>query len=426
VGDRVHDAQTLLNTQHLRISSATNTSRRSRTYTYRAVVRESAACPPACLLTPDATDGLVDRARDFSVVTLIVDVGLWLDDRVVRGVMRGSWSDSGRTLPLVKAAICTRYGPPEVVRIMEVDKPQASENEVLVKIEATTVNRTDCGYRAAKPFILRLFTGLRKPKPRRQVLGTEFAGEIEAVGSGVTSLEVGDRVFGYIEGTFGAHAEYVTTREDASVATMPANATFAEAAASTEGSHYALANIRAAKISSNQNVLVNGATGAIGSAAVQLLKNLGAHVTAVCSTDHVALVGRLGADRVIDYRAVDFTTDDRTYDVVFDAAGKSSFGRCKQLLNPKGIYLSTELGPFPQNPILALITPLFGGKKVLFPIPKHDREMVRYIKGLVESGAFQPVIDREYPLAEIVEAYRYVETGQKIGNVVISVSRPAD
>lgn len=321
----------------------------------------------------------------------------------------------------MKAAICTRYGPPDVVRINDVDKPEARERELLVKVAATTVNRTDCGYRAAKPFILRFFTGLRKPKPSRRVLGTEFAGAVEAIGSSVTSFAVGDRVFGYLEGTFGAHAEYVTIREDASVATIPPNATLEEAAASTEGSHYALANIRAAKIVSGQDVLVNGGTGAIGSAAVQLLKNLGANVTVVCSTEHVALVERLGADRVIDYTATDFTTDDQIYDVVFDAVGKSSFGRCKRLLKPTGIYLSTELGPFPQNPILALITPLFQGKKVRFPIPKHDQEMVRYIKGLIESGAFMPVIDRRFPLDEVVDAYRYAEAGQKIGNVVITV-----
>jgi NADPH:quinone reductase-like Zn-dependent oxidoreductase len=322
----------------------------------------------------------------------------------------------------MKAAICTGYGPPDVVRITEVDKPEASEHELLIRVEATTVNRTDCGYRAAKPFILRFFTGLRRPKPTRWVLGTEFAGEVEAVGSRVTSFKVGDTVFGYVEGPFGAHAEYMTIAEDASVATMPPNSTFEEAAASTEGLHYALANIRAAKIGSGQHVLVNGGTGAIGSAAVQLLKSLGVHVTAVCSSENVELVERLGADRVIDYRAVDFTTEDQTYDVVFDAAGKSSFGRCKRLLKPRGIYLSTELGPFPQNPILALITPLLGGKKVLFPIPKHDQAMIKYIRGLVESGAFRPVVDRRYPLAEIVEAYRYVETGQKIGNVVINAA----
>jgi len=307
-----------------------------------------------------------------------------------------------------------------------VETPEAGENELLVKVEATTVNRTDCGYRAARPFILRFFTGLRRPKPSRRVLGTEFAGTVEAIGSSVTSFAVGDRVFGYLEGPFGAHAEYLTVREDASVATIPANATFEEAAASTEGSHYALANIRAAKIVSGQDVLVNGGTGAIGSAAVQLLKNLGAKVTVVCSAEHVALVERLGADRVIDYRATDFTMDDQTYDVVFDDAGKSSFARCKRLLNPTGIYLSTELGPFPQNPILALITPLSRGKTVRFPIPKHDQQMVRYIKELVESGAFSPVIDRRFPLDEIVDAYRYAETGQKVGNVVISVAQRAE
>jgi len=320
----------------------------------------------------------------------------------------------------MKAAVHTRYGPPEVVRITDVDKPKARDNELLVKVHATTVNRTDCGYRAAKPFILRFFTGLIRPRVR--VLGTEFAGEVEAVGSGVASFDVGDRVFGYLEGRFGAHAEYVTIPEDASVAIMPPNSTFEETAPSIEGSHYALANIRAAKIRRGHDVLVYGGTGAIGSAAVQLVKSLGADVTVVCSTENVALVERLGADRVIDYRAVDFTKDKQTYDVVFDAVGKSSFGRCRRLLRPKGIYLSTELGPFPQNPILALITPLFGGKKVLFPIPKHDQEMVKYIKRLIESGDFKPVIDRQYPLDQIVEAYRYVETGQKIGNVVISVA----
>jgi NADPH:quinone reductase-like Zn-dependent oxidoreductase len=320
----------------------------------------------------------------------------------------------------MKAAVQDRYGPPEVVRVTQVDKPTARDNELPVKVHATTVNRTDCGYRAAKPFILRFFSGLTRPKGR--VLGTEFAGEVEVAGSDVTSFAVGDRVFGYLEGRFGAHAGYVTIPEGASVATMPANSTFEEAAPSTEGSHYAMTNIRAAKIRSGQDVLVYCATGAIGSAAVQLVKSLGAHVTAVCSTENVALTVRLGADRVIDYRTVDFTNDGQTYDVVFDAAGKSSFGRCKRLLKPKGIYLSTNLGPFPQNPILALVTPLLGGKKVLFPIPKHDQEMVNYLKGLIESGDFKPVIDRRYPLDEIVEAYRYVETGQKIGNVLISVA----
>jgi NADPH:quinone reductase-like Zn-dependent oxidoreductase len=319
----------------------------------------------------------------------------------------------------MKAAVHTRYGPPEVARISEVEKPAAKDNEVLVKVHATTVNRTDCGLRAAEPFVNRFFTGLIRP--RVTVLGNEFAGEVEAVGSGVTSFEVGDRVFGYNGSRFGAHAEYLAIPEDGSVATMPANVTFEEAAPSTEGSHYALSLIRKAKIRSGQGVLVNGATGAIGSAAVQLLRRLGADVTAVCDTENVELVRGLGAGRVIDYTAEDFTKDEQTYDVVLDAVGKSSFGRCKRLLKPGGIYLSSDLGPLSQNPILALITPLFGGKRVMFPIPRDDQDMVRYFKGLVESGEFKPLIDRRYPLDQIVQAYRYVETGQKIGNVVISV-----
>jgi NADPH:quinone reductase-like Zn-dependent oxidoreductase len=319
----------------------------------------------------------------------------------------------------MKAAVHSSYGPPDVVRIAEVEKPAARDGEVLVKVHATTVNRTDCGFRAAKPFFVRFFTGL--VRPRVAVLGSEFAGEVEAVGSGVRSFEVGDRVFGFSGSRFGAHAEYMAIPDDGSVAAMPANVTFEEAAASTEGSHYALSFIRTAKIRSGQDVLVNGATGAIGSAAVQLLKRLGAEVTAVCDTEHVELVRGLGADRVIDYMAEDFTKDEQRYNVVLDAVGKSSFGRCKRLLKPRGIYLSSDLGPLSQNPILALITPLLGGKRVMFPIPRDNQEMVRYFKELIASGAFKPVIDRRYPLDQIVAAYRYVETGQKIGNVVISV-----
>jgi len=319
----------------------------------------------------------------------------------------------------MKAAVQTRYGPPEVVRIAEVEKPTTKDNEVRVKVHATTVNRTDCACRAANPFFMRFFTGLIRP--RATILGNEFAGVVEAVGSGVTSFAVGDKVFGYNEGPFGAHAEYMSIPEHGSLAIMPSNVTYEEAAPSTEGSHYALSQIRAAKVQSGQDVLVNGATGAIGSAAVQLLKSLGANVTAVCGKDNAELVRGLGADRVIDYTAEDFTREEQTYDVVLDAVGKSSFGRCRQLLKPGGIYLSSELGPFAQNPFLALITPLLGGKKVLFPIPKHDQEMVEYFKELIESGEFKPVVDRTYRLDQIVEAYRYVATGQKIGNVVISV-----
>jgi NADPH:quinone reductase-like Zn-dependent oxidoreductase len=223
----------------------------------------------------------------------------------------------------VRAAVRTRYGPPDVVTIAEIATPVPGDREVLVKVHLATVNRTDCGFRAGKPFIVRSFSGLTKPRAR--VLGGEFAGVVEATDSAVTSFAVGDRVFGFSEDRFGAHAEYLTIPEDAAIASTPPNLTDEQAAPSTEASHYALTNIRAARIRAGQDVLVYGATGAIGTAAVQLLRDLGASVTAVCATDQIELVRSLGADRVIDRTAEDFTKDDHTYDVVFDAVGKSSF-----------------------------------------------------------------------------------------------------
>ena len=322
----------------------------------------------------------------------------------------------------MQAAVQTRYGPPDVVRIDEVDKPTIGDAEVLVQVHATTVNRTDCACRAARPFFMRLFTGLLKP--RATILGNEFAGVVAEVGGGVSAFSVGDKVFGYNEGPFGAHAQYLAIPADGSLTTMPANLTYVEAAPSTEGSHYALAHIRGAKITAGQDVLVYGATGAIGTAAVQLLKSLGATVTAVCATANLDLVKALGADRVTDYTTTDFTKDNQTYDVVLDSVGKSSFSQCRPLLKPTGIYISSELGPHAQNPFLALIAPLQRGQRVLFPIPKHDQTMIRYFSELIDSGQFKPVIDRTYPLDQIVEAYRYVETGQKVGNVVITVDHP--
>jgi len=256
------------------------------------------------------------------------------------------------------------------------------------------------------------------------VLGTEYAGAAEAVGSGVTSFTVGDRVFGYNEGAFGAHAEYLSVPQGGAIATMPRGVTFEEAAPGTEGSHYALAFIRTAGVRAGQDVLVHGATGAIGSAAVQLLKHRGATVTAVCDTAHLELVKGLGADRVVDYTAQDFTRDEQSYDAVFDAVGKSTFGHCRRLLKPGGVYLSSDLGPWWQNLLLPLVTPPFRGRKVRFPLPKQNQEMVRYFRDLIEAGEFRPVIDRRYPLEQIVDAYRYVETGRKIGNVVITVVPP--
>jgi NADPH:quinone reductase-like Zn-dependent oxidoreductase len=319
----------------------------------------------------------------------------------------------------MKAAIHHRYGPPEVVAIKEIDKPIAKNNEVLVKVYATTVNRTDCGFRSAEYFISRFWSGLFVPKYK--TLGNEFAGVIEAIGNEVKLFKVGDKVFGYNDETFGAHAEYLTINENSAIATIPKNISLKEAAPIVEGAHYALADIRAANVKSGQNILINGATGAIGSAAVQLVKYFGASVTAVCDTRNINLIKSLGADTVIDYTKEDFTQINESFDLVFDAVGKSSFNKCKPLLKPNGIYISTELGYMIQNPFLALLTPLLRGKKVLFPIPTISKEDINFLKELVEQQHFKPVIDRSYALEDIVAAYQYVETGQKIGNVIIDV-----
>jgi NADPH:quinone reductase-like Zn-dependent oxidoreductase len=318
----------------------------------------------------------------------------------------------------MKAAVHNRYGSPEVVSIAEVAKPSVGDKDILVAVHATTVNRTDCAYRAARPFFVRAATGLTRPK--RTILGTEFAGVVAEVGAAVTSFTVGDRIFGYNEGPFGTHAEFLSVAADGALAAIPDGVSFACAAAGTEGSHYALAFIRVSGVEAGQDVLVYGATGAIGSAAVQLLKNLDISVTAVCDTANLELVRGLGADLVLDHTTDEFTTHERTYDAVFDAVGKSSFGQCKRLLKPRGVYLSSDLGRFAQNLFLPLATS-FRKSKVKFPFPKQDQNMVQFLAGLLRSGAFTPVIDRHYPLEEIVEAYTYVETGRKVGNVVIDV-----
>ncbi len=319
----------------------------------------------------------------------------------------------------MKAIVYTKYGPPEVARLSEVEMPVPKDEEILIKIHATTVNRTDCGFRSAEYFIVRFFAGLVYPK--NKILGCEFAGKVEAVGKNVQDFKPGDNVFGYDDKKFGGHAAYKVMTADGCVTTMPANMTYQQAAPIVEGSHYALCDIRSAKITSGQNILINGATGAIGSAAVQLVKYLGARVTAVCDTKNIDLIKSLGADTVIDYTKEDFTKLNELFDVVFDAVGKSSFGKCKPLLKKRGIYMSTELGYMSQNPFLAIITPFLGGKKVLFPIPTINKEDVIFLKELVATGKYKPVIDRSYPLEQIVDAYTYVETGQKIGNVVIAV-----
>jgi NADPH:quinone reductase-like Zn-dependent oxidoreductase len=320
----------------------------------------------------------------------------------------------------MKAIVSAKYGSPDILQFKEVEKPTPKDNEVLIRVHASTVNRTDCGFLRAKPFIVRFVSGIFRPK--KTILGCEFAGEVEAVGKDVKSFIKGDRVFGYSGIGFGAHAEYMTIPEQGMLTTMPVNITYEEIVPGTEGVHYALNNIRKANVQRGQKVLINGATGAIGSAAVQLAKYYGAYVTAVCGTENITLVKSLGADKVIDYTKEDFTKSDQDYDFVFDAVGKSSFGACKKMLKPHGIYCSTELGFLDQNIFLVPLTSMLGGKKVIFPIPKDSKEDVIFFKTLIETGKFKPVIDRTYPLEKTADAYRYVEKGQKIGNVVITFS----
>lgn len=319
----------------------------------------------------------------------------------------------------MKAAVYTKYGPPEVAKLMEIDKPEPKSNEILIKVHSGTVNRTDSGFRSAEYFISRFWSGLFRPK--YPVLGNEFAGVIEKIGAAVTSFKVGDKVFGYNDKTCGGHGEYLTIAENDAVTHMPNNLNFDEAAALTEGAHYALNNIRASKIKPGENALVYGATGAIGSAAVQLLKHFEINVTAVCNSKNVELVRSLGADVVIDYQTQDFTKSETKFNFIFDAVGKSSFGQCKPLLTEKGIYISTELGKNAENIFYALSTPILGGKKVLFPIPTMTKEDAIFLKDLAEQKKFKPVIDRYYKLEEIVEAYKYVESGQKTGNVILRI-----
>jgi NADPH:quinone reductase-like Zn-dependent oxidoreductase len=319
----------------------------------------------------------------------------------------------------MKAIVYTKYGSPDVLQLKDVAKPTPKENELLIKIHATTVNRTDCGFRNPEPFFVRFFSGLIRPK--KTILGSEFAGEIETVGKDVKSFKKGDQVFGLTGNNFGAHAEYLCLPEEGAIAIKPVNMTCEEAAAVCDGATLALTCLRKANIQSGQKILIYGASGSIGTAGVQLAKYYGANVTAVCNTKNVEIVKSLGADTVIDYTKDDFTKIGQTYDVIFDAVGKISFLRCKNSLKQGGVYLETDLGFLWQNPIFALLTAKIGTKKVMIAIPKENKENVLFFKEIIEAGKYKAVIDRRYPLEQIIEATQYVETGQKTGNVVITL-----
>ena len=326
----------------------------------------------------------------------------------------------------MRAVVYDRYGPPEVLRLEEVAPPVPAPDEVLVGVHATTVNRFDTATREANrrsglviSLLSRLVSGLRRP--RHRILGTEFAGEVVAVGAAVSEFAVGDRVFGNSGLRFGAHAEFITIPVSARIAPMPAGMSFEDAAPATDGALNALTCLKQADLRPGRTILIYGASGAIGTAGVQLARYFGAGVTAVCNTKNLELVRSLGADRVIDYTQEDFTKNGQTYDVILDAVGKLSFRRSRASLNPGGIFLPTD---GLANLIRALLTSRTRGKKVLFQIPpRQTKQDVLFLEELIEGGKYRPVIDRRYGLEDVIEATRYVETEQKTGNVVLTVIR---
>ena len=317
----------------------------------------------------------------------------------------------------MKAAVRARYGPAGSISISEIVRPVPHPDEVLVRVHAASVSRTDCHVATGRPLVMRAFTGC--PRPRSPVTGSDFAGQVEAVGSAVTSLTPGDRVMGF-GGVFGvgSHAEYLAVRETAGIVKMPAQFGYAEAAACLEGACYAAMGITALRPKPSQKALVYGATGAIGVADVQLLKHCGAQVTAVCAAEHGALVRSLGVDRVIDYQTEDFTRDAERYDFVFDAVGKSSFLACRRLLKDKGVFTSSA---GLANVFWSMVTPLWHGRRVAGFRPGNVRTTLEFIASLLAGGRFKPVIDRRYALAQIADAFRYVATGQKVGSVIITL-----
>ncbi|UPM54954.1 NAD(P)-dependent alcohol dehydrogenase [Gottfriedia acidiceleris] len=328
----------------------------------------------------------------------------------------------------MKAIICTKYGPPEVLQLTEVEKPKIKDDEVLIKIHATTVTAGDVKLRSSDfPFMYwlpsRLMFGFTKPK--NQIPGCELAGEIVTVGKNVRNFKTGDQVFGYSGFTFGANAEYISLHEESVLAKKPKNMSFEQAAAIPVGALTALHFLRRSIIQNGQKVLIYGASGSVGTYAIQLAKYFGTEVTALCSTSNVELVKALGADEVIDYTNEDLAKSKNTYDIIFDTVGKSSFSNCKRLLNKDGVYLLSAVWKLSVY-FQAIWSNLISNKKAIFGVANMNYEDLNYIKALIEADKLKAVIDREYPLEQIVEAHRYVEKGHKKGNVVINIRGSSD
>jgi NADPH:quinone reductase-like Zn-dependent oxidoreductase len=321
----------------------------------------------------------------------------------------------------MKAILYKKYGPPEVLQLQEIEKPVPNDREILIKIYATTVTSGDSRLRRADPFMARLFNGLTRPK-KITVLGNELAGKIEAIGKDVKLFKTGDDVFGQTGLGLGANAEYICLPEDGSLAKKPANITYEEAASIPFGASTSLHFLRKANIMKGQKVLIYGASGSLGTAAIQIARYFGAEVTGLCSTANLELVRSLGADKVIDYTMEDFTKRGETYDVIFDTVGFSPFSGCIRSLNKKGVYLRAvhmTLSPV----VRGLLTSMFSSKKVIGGIAVERKENIVFLKELIESGKLKPVIDRIFSFEQTAEAHRYVDTGHKKGNVVIKIQK---
>ena len=319
----------------------------------------------------------------------------------------------------MKAIVCTKYGPPEVLQLKDVEKPVPKDDEVLIRVHSTTVTSGDVWIRSStySPWFWlfgRIMYGITKP--RKKIPGNELSGEIEAIGKDITQFQVGDKIYGIVWSTSfgGAYAEYKCLPENG-VAIKPANMTYEEAAAVPIGGLTALVLLRKGKIQSGQKILIYGASGSVGTFAVQLAKYFGAEVTGVCSTTNIKMVKSLGADKIVDYTKEDFTKNDQTYDVIFDAVRKMSFSRCKYSLTKKGVYITVDW------PLLtAFWTSIVGHRKVVFGIANKVEDLT-FLRELIEAGKLKSVIDKVYPLEQVIEAHRYVDKGHKKGNVVITV-----